>query len=421
LVSRLFRQIGTIVARPKKAAPFLTQRPSGDLVWLHLCAPQHSAAADVLAQRLMQGCGLHVLVTGGQEAGGQAAGGQAARKFSGAYTDTVPLDRPAAVQAFLAHWSPQVIVMMGATLRPALIAAAKAQNRPLILIEASGPALLAGMNPFGFGALARAVRAFRAIMTVDEASARSYRKLGAGNVARLGRIQQGSHALPHNEPERAALAATFATRPVWLAVDVPAAEEAAVIAAHRAALRLAHRLLLILVPQEPARMDALATYLEQTEGWIVARRDQDQEPDAETAVYIADAGQEYGLWYRLAPVTFMGGSLFGAGCARSPMEPAALGSAIIHGRKVGGFGLAFGRLGASLGAAPVGSAKELADALADLQAPDRAARLAHAAWGVTSEGAEAVDRIVQTIVQSIVQSTAQSPVQAIPRAAQSEA
>ncbi|MFN3606520.1 MAG: glycosyltransferase N-terminal domain-containing protein, partial [Cypionkella sp.] len=163
-MSRLFRQIGTIVARPKQAAPFLTQRPSGDLVWLHLCAPQHSAAADVLAQRLMQGCGLQVLVTGGQDAGAQETGAQetgaqAVRKFSGAYTDTVPLDRPAAVQAFLAHWSPQVIVMMGATLRPALIAAAKAQNRPLILVEAAGPVLLAGMNPFGFGAMARAVRA----------------------------------------------------------------------------------------------------------------------------------------------------------------------------------------------------------------------------------------------------------------------
>ena len=53
----------------------------------------------------------------------------------------------------------------------------------------------------------------------------------------------------------------MATRPVWLAVDVPAAEEAAVIAAHRAALRLAHRLLLILVPQEAARAADLAAQI----------------------------------------------------------------------------------------------------------------------------------------------------------------
>ena len=384
--------------RPKQAVRAFGARPNGDLVWIHLSAPDHCDAAKVLALRLMQDHRLHVLITGWPETGAQAA-----LVPSGVHSDIAPPDRRAAVQAFLAHWLPQVIVMMGAVLRPALIAAAKAQDRPLILIEASNPVLLSGVNPFGFGAMARAVRAFRAVTTVDESSARSYRKLGAGNVARLGRIQQGSNVLPHNEPERAALAATLATRPVWLAVDVPASEEAAVIAAHRAALRLAHRLLLILVPQEPARMEALATYLEQTEGWIVARRDKDQEPDAETAVYIADAGQEYGLWYRLAPVTFMGGSLFGAGCARSPLEPAALGSAIIHGRKAGGFGLAFGRLGASLGAAPVGSAKELADTLADLQAPDRAARLAHAAWGVTSEGAEAIDRTLQSIVQTIPQ------------------
>jgi 3-deoxy-D-manno-octulosonic-acid transferase len=143
----------------------------------------------------------------------------------------------------------------------------------------------------------------------------------------------------------------------------------------------------------------LAQMMEDSDGWIVARRDLEQDPDPETSVYIADYGQEYGLWYRLAPTSFMGGSLLGAGCARSPMEPAALGSAIIHGRKVGGYGAEFGRLGAALATSPVGTPLELAEAVADLLAPDRAARLAHAAWVVTSDGAEAVERIVQMAVQ----------------------
>ena len=43
---------------------------------------------------------------------------------------------------------------------------------------------------------------------------------------------------------------------------------------------------------------SLAASLEKDEGWIVARRELDQEPDQGTAVYIADAGQEYGLWYQ---------------------------------------------------------------------------------------------------------------------------
>ena len=190
------------------------------------------------------------------------------------------------------------------------------------------------------------------------------------------------------------LAGLMATRPVWLAVDVPAAEEAAVIAAHRSALRLAHRLLLILVPQDASRAAELAAFMETSEGWTVAQRSLDQEPDTETEVYIPDSAAEYGLWYRLAPVSYMGGSLLGEGCARNPMEPAALGSAIVYGPRPGGYGSVFGRLGAAQAARAVGSAGDLGDALSDLLAPDRAARLAQAAWALASDGVEVTDRVV---------------------------
>ncbi len=43
---------------------------------------------------------------------------------------------------------------------------------------------------------------------------------------------------------------------------------------------------------------------------------------------------------------------------------------------------------------PVASARGLAEALADLLAPDRVARLAHAGWAVASEGTEVTDRMV---------------------------
>ncbi len=372
----------SLTARKGAGSADFPARPLGQLVWLHLADASHHAGAEVLAQRLRADHGLQVVMSGGDLGPG--------KNVIAAPEDTLP-----AVQAHLAHFAPQVIVFLGATLRPMLIAQAQAQQVPMVLVEAGAPRLLRGSDRWFIGLKRQSVLAFHAVMTADETSARDYRRLGAANVTRLGRMEGSSLALPHNEAERSALAAQFATRPVWLAVDVPQAEEAAVFAAHRAALRLAHRLLLIFVPQDLSRAPELAARLEADEGWIVARRDADQEVDPETSVYLADAGQEYGLWYRLAPVTFMGGSLFGAGCARSPMEAAALGSAIIHGRKVGEYGSIFGRLGAALGAAPVSTAEELAEFLADLLAPDRAARLAHAAWAVASEGAEVTERVVQ--------------------------
>ncbi len=38
----------------------------------------------------------------------------------------------------------------------------------------------------------------------------------------------------------------------------------------------------------------------------MALRSEEQEPDPETEVYITDNPSEFGLWYRLSPITFMG-------------------------------------------------------------------------------------------------------------------
>ena len=56
-----------------------------------------------------------------------------------------------------------------------------------------------------------------------------------------GSMEEQSAVLPHTEAERVSLAEVMATRPVWLVAGLAEAEEDAIIAAHRAALRLSHR------------------------------------------------------------------------------------------------------------------------------------------------------------------------------------
>ena len=59
-------------------------------------------------------------------------------------------------------------------------------------------------------------------------------------------------------------------------------------------------------------------------------------PDRDTDVYVADTIGELGLFYRLAPVVFIGGSLVPHG-GQNPIEPAKLGAAILHGPHVHNF------------------------------------------------------------------------------------
>ena len=362
-------------------------RPSGELVWLHAPTAAAVLALTGLARRIEAELPAKVLLTCPETASLPAP----------ILRDLAPNDRPAEVRSFLQHWQPKLVIFCDGELRPALIAEAGERRIPMLMVNGRAPFLLRERDGWYPGLVRNCLMAQQRIFAIDAAGARAFRRAGADDVVALGRLEEPSAALPHHEPERAALASLLATRPIWLAVGVPEAEEAAVIAAHRAALRLSHRLLLILVPQDFARADVLVQQMETAEGWTVAQRRLEQEPDPETTVYIPDSDAEYGLWYRLAPVCFMGGSLSGQGCARNPMEAAAMGSAIIYGPKAGEFGSVFGRLGAGQAARAVGDASDLGEALGDLLAPDRAARLAQAAWALSSEGGEASERVFQDL------------------------
>jgi len=59
-------------------------------------------------------------------------------------------------------------------------------------------------------------------------------------------------------------------------------------------------------------------------------------PSAQTDVYVADTIGEMGLFYRLAPIVFIGGSLIQHG-GQNPIEAIKLGASIIHGPHVQNF------------------------------------------------------------------------------------
>ncbi|MGV8989252.1 MAG: 3-deoxy-D-manno-octulosonic acid transferase [Cypionkella sp.] len=384
-----------LAARPvAQPAPDRPARPGGSLVWLQAASGESLGSMLELARRLIEDDGVSVLLTVPEALSEAVAPGT-----TEAVLQTTPADFSRAVQEFLDHWHPDLCVLSEGEVRPALIHEAELRKLPLLMTEARRPHLMPGREGWYPGLIKAALAPFRQIVTVDDAAARAFRKAGV-EPARLvvaGRMEEASAALPHVESDRFGLAQTLATRPVWLAADIPEAEEAAIIAAHREVLKLAHRLLLILVPQDPGRAKALAQSIEDSEGWRVACRCHDQDPETETEVYIVEGGVEYGLWYRLAPVTFMGGSLEGRGCARNPMEAAAMGSAILYGPRSGPFGAAYGRLGAARAARMVGSASDLGLALGDLLSPDRAARQAQAAWTIASDGADVTLLVIDMI------------------------
>ena len=67
-----------------------------------------------------------------------------------------------------------------------------------------------------------------------------------------------------------------------------------------------------------------------------ALRSREELPTAATDIYVADTMGELGLFYRLAPIVFMGGSLVEHG-GQNPIEAVKLGASIVHGPHVFNF------------------------------------------------------------------------------------
>src|SRR5207302_1355872 len=130
-------------------------------------------------------------------------------------------------------------------------------------------------------------------------------------------------------------------------------------------------LLSVIVPRHPGRGEAVARAIAAS-GLHVALRSREESPTATTDVYVADTMGELGLFYRLAPIVFMGGSLVPHG-GQNPVEAVKLGASIVHGPHVFNFSDVYETLDGAGGARRADAREALVKQLGQLLA-DPAAR-----------------------------------------------
>ena len=380
--------------RTNEPLRFLVPRPEGVVLWGHATSPGRVAALVQIAARLKaQAPGLGLVLTATPEVG------KPAHLEDWCSWQELAEDTLQNGEAFLQHWQPDVCLWTGGHFKPALLHEAEKLGLPMFLID---------VDEHGLGVthqrwlpeLTRAnLRNFSAVFARTGTAAQILRRFGvaAEMIEVTGPLQEGTAALDCNESEREEMSQILAGRPIWLAAMAHRDELKTILDAHRKVSRMALRLLLILVPDDETDGDEFLELLRR-EGFNTAVWSEGEVPDESCQVLLADTWGDLGLWYRLSSVTLMASSLTQGHGGGDPYEPAALGSAVLYGPHVGRHLAAYSRFAAAGAARIVKDAESLAAALQQLLAPDQAALMAAAGWELSSEGAEATDRVMNLVL-----------------------
>ena len=366
-------------------------RPSGRLIWLHGASVGESLSALPLIEKLKQHA--TVLVTSGTVTSAAMMG---QRLPAGALHQYVPLDTPGAVARFLDHWKPDAGLFIESDLWPNLILAARARGIKLALVNARISAASAERWMWARRSVRILLSAFDMVLAQDEEIAQRFRGLGARNVEVVGSLKADAPPLAVDEDALAAMRQAIDGRPVLLAAQTHPGEDETILPAHDQLRAQFPDLLTILIPRHTARGADLEMLCGDR---ACRRRSAGGRITSQTAIYIADTMGEMGLFYRLAPFCFLGGSLVPLG-GHNPLEPAVLKCAVLAGPHTASAPTAYDAIFAAQGFGRVTSstdiAREAARLLADAKAA-AAAGIAAAQGAATLSGA--VDRSVAQLKQ----------------------
>lgn len=375
------------------------ERPEGRLIWFHAASVGESLSVlDLIENLIDERPELNILMTTGTRTSADMIEKRLPDRTRHQF---VPIDAVPFVENFLDHWKPDLAVWTESELWPALITRTAKRDIPMLLLNARMSRKSSRRWRWFRGMVGALLNRFDAIHAQDTISANNFKSVGA-KAAKLtvtGSLKKDGGALPHDETERARISGLLEGRPVWLAASTHPGEEEIVAKAHRKIQGTTHRILLIIAPRHPERGPEIAQML-RADGWRIGVRSEGDDPDGIMDIYVADTLGEMGLWYRLAPFCFLGGSLVEIG-GHNPYEPAALGSAILHGPFVESVAEIFESLDDAGGARLVTSVDELAAAAIDLTEPHKSAALAHVAWEISSSGAEAGEAARELIFEQL--------------------
>lgn len=372
-------------------------RPAGMLLWVHAASVGESLSVLPLIKKLAtQYPDGNILLTTGTVTSARLV---ASRLPDNAFHQYVPVDHILAVSRFLKHWQPNLALWVESELWPNLVTET-GKYCPMILINGriSDDSYVKWQRYKALGQ--HMLSRFALALPQSEHDAKRLEELGARNVKYIGNIKFDAPPLAADPKKMGELINEIGDRQVWLAASTHPGEEDIIGQIHEQ-LKEAHpELLTIIVPRHPQRSKDIARELSRRK-LKIAVRSEGQKAGVETDIYIADTMGELGIFYRLVPIVFIGGSLVEHG-GQNPLEAARLECAIILGPHMENFTEITRELEQKNAVISVTGKDQLRQAVDELfNAPDQQHALSSAAMAAVEEKNGVLDAVIEEITPYI--------------------
>jgi len=374
------------------------RRPKGPLVWVHGASVGEIMSVFPLLERI-RASGCVVLLTSGTVTAARLAED---RLPVGILHQFSPIDVPSYVKRFLDHWKPDLVLLAESEFWPNVITQGAERGIPFVLINGR----LSQRSFDRWKRLRKTATALLSrmdlILAQEHDDARRLTALGAPRVFTTGNLKFDVPPPPADSLALTALDRSLLKRTVVLATSTHQGEEAMIIEAHRRLRRKMPGLMTIIAPRHPDRGRKIVEIAEES-GLVAVMRSRGHLPDRGTEIYVADTIGELGLFYRLAPIVFVGGSLVKRG-GQNPIEPAKLDSAILHGPYVANFTAIYAELNRQRGAATVNDVDSLTTSIQRLlDDPDLVRNMSQSAKATVTRMGGALERTFAAIEPYLIQ------------------
>lgn len=313
----------------------------------------------------------------------------------------LPFDSPGAVRRFLNKLQPQLVVLLETELWPNLIWQAHSRQIRVAVVNAR----LSEKSARGYQRFSALVRPMlnkiSAVYCQDQASTERFLALGA-HAFSTGNLKFDMQIADSLATRAAELLTAWQigvekfARPVFVAGSTHAGEDEQVLAAFAKVLVTHSTALLILVPRHPDRFETVAQLISAS-GLQFVKRSEQKAVTANTQVLLGDTMGELMLWYQLADVVFIGGSLITRG-GHNPLEAMCLAKPVVSGRHVFNFATVYADLQQAEAVVWVEDANSLAKEVHDLFASaSRRQQLAEAGFGLYQHHGGATARLTAAL------------------------